>query len=84
MSKEDLSDEDDKQQIFFNINLQNKENSKSPHPEDSPKPEEEQSKSIKNDFLQKKTKPEQSIEKKFVNYQEYYTTSGVRDRKRRP
>ena len=82
MSKEDLSDdENDMQQTFFNINSKEKEdNNNSPHPIESPKPKEENSNIInKNDFLQKKTKPEQPIEKAFVNYQEYYTTSGVRD-----
>ena len=84
MFKEDLSeDEDDKQQTFFNINNSKEKednNNNSPHPIESPKPIEEKSNIInKNDFLQKKTKPEQSTEKAFVNYQEYYTTSGVRD-----
>ena len=82
MSKEDLSDEDDKQQTFFNINSQsNNDNNNSPHLNDSPKPKDEKSNNDnnKNQFLQKKTKPEQPIEKAFVNYQEYYTTNGVRD-----
>ena len=80
MSKDELSDEDDKQQEFFNFNSKSNENQiqNSPHPNDSPKPEE--SNNFKNNtFLQKKTKPEQIVEKTFVNYQEYYTTSGVRD-----
>ena len=79
MSKEELSDDEDNQQEFFNINPQKNDNNNSPHPDNSPKPEEEQSNNIKNQFLQKKTKPEQSIEKKFVNYQEYYTNSVIRD-----
>ena len=78
MSKEDLSDEDDKQQDFFNFNKNENENENSPHPIDSPKPEETNNFN-NNSFLQKKTKPEQVNEKNIVNYQEYYTTSGVRD-----
>ena len=74
------SDEDDKQQNFFNINTKKEEKENSPHPDDSPKPEDEKSNnSDKNSFLNKKKKPEQVKEKEFVNYQDYYTTSGVRD-----
>ena len=74
------SDEDDKQQTFFNINTKKEEKENSPHPDDSPKPEDEKSNnSDKNSFLNKKKKPEQVKEKEFVNYQDYYTTSGVRD-----
>ena len=79
MSKEDLSDDDDKQQTFFNINPKENENNNSPNPDDSPKPEDDKSNNNNNEFLQKKTEREEKIEKKFVNYQEYYTTSGVRD-----
>ena len=79
MSKEEFSDEEDKQQTFFNINPQVNEKENSPHPEESPKPEDDKSKySNKNNFLQKKKKAEQT-EKPFVNYQDYYTTNGVRD-----
>ena len=79
MSKES-SDEDDKQEDFFNTNTKKEDNNNSPHPDDSPKPVDEQSNnSDKNSFLNKKKKPEESKEKPFVNYQEYYTTSGVRD-----
>ena len=78
MSK-DESDEDDKQQTFFNINPQTNENQNSPHPEESPKPEDDKSNdSIKNNFLQKKKKEEQN-KMPFVNYKDYYTTNGVRD-----
>ena len=74
------SDEDDKQQNFFNINTKKEEKENSPHPDDSPKPEDDKSNnSDKNSFLNKKKKPEQVKEKEFVNYQDYYTTSGVRD-----
>lgn len=74
------SDEDDKQQTFFNINTKKEEKENSPHPDDSPKPEDDKSNnSDKNSFLNKKKKPEQVKEKEFVNYQDYYTTSGVRD-----
>jgi mRNA (guanine-N7-)-methyltransferase len=79
MSK-DSSDEDDKQEDFFNTNNKKEEDDNSPRPENSPKPLDDKSNnSDKNYFLNKKKKPEQSKENPFVNYQDYYTTSGVRD-----
>ena len=80
MSK-DESEEEEKQQTFFNFNSQQNQNDNSPKPVESPKPKDDEklNNDNKNTFLQKKTKPEQIIEKEFVSYKDYYTTNGVRD-----
>ena len=81
MSQDELSEDEDKQQAFFNLSSQQNQNDGSPKPNDDQKQEEDlkSNDDNKNSFLQKKRKPDQIIEKTFVSYKDYYTTNGVRD-----
>ena len=81
MSKEEFSDEEEKPETFFKINKKENEEENSPHPNESPHPKNDIITNNNKDqkFLGKKRKEEQNNENTFVNYKEYYTTSGVRD-----
>jgi mRNA (guanine-N7-)-methyltransferase len=81
MSQDELSEDEDKQQAFFNLSSQQNKNDDSPKPNEDQKQEEDlkSQDENKNSFLQKKHKPDQVVEKAFVSCKDYYTTNGVRD-----